>query len=155
MKEIQPKLERRLAHDYVAIAATVPMRKIPELLPPLIPEVLNWVAEKGNHQAGPVFFRYLKMAGDHIEVEVGVPTKTRLTGDQRVKPGQMPAGLYAVVTYMGHYSNLPQVHAAIEQWGNERGLKITGTRVEYYPTDPAEVPDTEKWQTDVTVQVVE
>lgn len=152
---IQPKLENLPGHPYVAIPATVSMREIPHVLPALIPQVLEWAEKNGNQQVGPVFFRYLKMAGEMLEVEVGVPTKNALKGDATVKPGAMPGGRYATVTFMGHYNNLPQVHAQLEQWGKEQGLKVMGNRVEYYPTDPDTEPNPDKWQTDIIVQVVD
>lgn len=154
MINIQPEIIERQSQDYVAIAASVAMKDIPTVLPQLIPRVLEWTAKK-NEQAGPVFFRYLRMTGDSIDVEVGVPTRSQLQGDGDIRPGKIPAGRYVAATYIGPYLNLPQVHAAIEQWAHEQGVKARGTRLEFYSNGPDTEPDPAKWQTEVIVQVVD
>lgn len=61
----EPKTERRSERHYVAIAKTVHMHDISHILPPLIPEVRQWMMEHGIEATGPDFFLYKSMATGH------------------------------------------------------------------------------------------
>lgn len=149
--QVNPKIEQRAEQPYVAISARVKMEEIPTALPPFIPAVYTWLQNKGLSPAGPVFFHYGKMELGKVEVEVGVPVSSTQTGDGHVQAGSFPAGRYAVTTFMGHYTGLPQVHAALELWRAAQGERFLGPRTEFYPTDPAQEPNPDKWQTDVVI----
>lgn len=116
--------------------------EIPEKLPPLIPELFNWLNLKKIKSAGAPFFRYLNM-----DVEVDIPVHLHISGDNRIQPGSFPEGRYVEVTYTGPYGNLPQVHSELEKWKEKNNVRVKGGGTEFYPTDPAVEPDPEKWQT--------
>lgn len=145
----KPRIEERPEQPYVAISARLKMEEIPTVLPPLIPEILEWVQEHGIAETGPVFFNYLDMTDGMMTAEVGVPIETPKTGDGRVHGGSLPAGRYAVYTHMGNYRELPNAHRNLEIWAKENDLKLSGPCVEFYPTDPETEPDPKKWQTDI------
>lgn len=161
----QPRLEHRDERPYVAIRTNVAMMEIPAVLPPLIPEVYDWLGERHEEPAGPVFFRYLRMDANRLDVEVGVPVAAELSGDDRVRPGVFPAGRYAVALHRGPYDRIPASWQALENWKGKLGLveagqetregNMWGTRAEHYLTDPAEVSDPEKWETELIVQVAD
>lgn len=52
----EPQIETRSERPYVAISSSLRMQDIPSVLPPLIPEVVNWVQQQGLTPAGPPFF---------------------------------------------------------------------------------------------------
>ncbi len=142
-----PKTEYRKELHYVAIKAKVKQENIPAQLPQLIPELFNWLNHKNIQPAGVPFFRYTNMEGGIMDVDVGIPTTSRVEGDQRVQPGSFPEGRYLTATYTGPYSNLPAVHSELNQWKEKNNIKAAGSVTEFYPTDPASEPDSEKWQT--------
>lgn len=151
--KIKTKIEEREPQNYMAINSKVQRGEIPDILPPLIPEVLDWMKNNQIEPAGPPFFRYLKMEGNLLEVEVGIPVASAFAGNDRIKPGIIPGGRYAVATYFGHYKNLYQAHTTLESWGKDAGLKLKGPRTEFYPNDPKTETDPENWQTDITILV--
>ncbi|HEY9004613.1 MAG TPA: GyrI-like domain-containing protein [Ohtaekwangia sp.] len=155
----EPVLEKRPARNYAAIRKTVRMEDIPAVLPPLVPKVYRWLAERGIASDGPCFFLYHAMRHDVLEVEVGVPVQKAITGDAVVRPGVFPEGTYAVITYTGDYANLKDAHMKLESWLAGKGIpekKYTasdsvtwGGRTEFYITDPDTEPDSTRWITDV------
>jgi len=144
-----PRIEERPEQPYVAISARLKMENIASVLPPLIPEILEWVQKHGIEQTGPVFFNYLEMADGMMTSEVGVPVKTPQISDGRVQAGIFPSGKYAVYTHMGNYRELPNAHMKLRAWAKENEVKLSSPCVEFYPTDPATEPDQKKWQTDI------
>jgi effector-binding domain-containing protein len=153
--DIETKVEDREAQNYMAIGVKVQRQEIPETLPPLINQVSDWLEKNNIVPEGPAFFRYLKMEGNMLEVEVGIPVGSKINGNGHIKPGVIPGGRYAVATYYGHYSNLYQVHTTLEKWGKEAGMKFKGARTEFYPTDPNIEPNPDKWQTDITIMLAD
>lgn len=154
-----PVVEIRSEQHYVAIKRQVRMHEIPIVLPPLIPALLQWAAENKVPQSGPVFFRYLSLRGEMMEVEVGIPVVEVTTTNDIYKPGVFPEGKYAVYTYQGDYAFMKEAHMYLENWTRENGFeenKFEGSegpcwsgRTEFYITDPEETPDPADWITDI------
>ncbi|MCF0057089.1 GyrI-like domain-containing protein [Dyadobacter sp. CY356] len=159
----EPKKEFLEAEPYVAIRQKVSMAEIPTVLPPLISEVFVWMAKQKIEQNGAAFFRYLSMdENSNLVVDVGVPTKAKVAGDNRIISSVFPEGEYAALTFTGDYKNLRQAHMLLEEWIKQNGYKersvpddgrLVGCRVEFYISDPGEEPDPEKWVTEVCVLV--
>lgn len=162
----EPRIENRKAQPYVAIRKTVAMMDIPKLLPPLIPQIFEWVQKQNLQQTGPVFFRYLSRDGNNVMVaDVGVPVSSASEGDSNIVGDALPAGKYLVATYTGNYDVLRQAHMQMDEYAKKNGLKEAvvnnkagervGTRTESYVTDPAKVHDPEYWVTDLWYLVEE
>lgn len=161
----QPQLEDRAAQPYVAIPVRVPMTDIGNVVPPLIPEVLDWVARNGIAPAGPPFFRFvvINMAGN-LEIEAGVPTATTIEGDDRLRAGSLPAGRYATALHTGPPDDLVNATADLLAWAEANGIvwqvaespdgEVWGARVEFYLTDPRDAPDMATWQTQLAFLTV-
>ena len=156
-----PKTEQRSEQHYVAIRARVSMNDIPTVLPPLIPEVTDWLKKNNIAPDGPPFFQYLKMDSNNgLIAEVGFRVKEPVKGDNRVLAGSFPAGLYATLTHTGHYMGLREANKTLDKWVKDSGFKerhrVTadgiewGTRTESYITDPDREPNPDKWRTDVS-----
>jgi effector-binding domain-containing protein len=155
----EPKIITREPQSYAAIRLTASQSEIAEKAPPLIGEVLGWIAQHGE-QAGAAFFNYTRMAGSTLDIEVGAPTKTLLKGDGRVVAGTLPAGRYVTVTYTGHYSGLRDAHEQLHQWlarqPDTQPFDMAGgglTLLEIYETDPDEVADPAQWITHIVFKL--
>ncbi len=151
----EPKTEYRREQYYVAITSVVRRKEIPNLLPPLIPEIFSWLKMKNLKPAGAPFFKYSEMESEKMKVEVGIPVDKPVKGDERVHPGTFPSGSYVEVKYTGPYSNLPGVHSELSQWRAKNKIKTKGEVTEFYPTDPASEPNAEKWVTIIISQLDE
>jgi effector-binding domain-containing protein len=157
----EPKTQYRQEIHYLAISKTVHMYDIPEVLPPLIPEVKNWMSDNHIKASGPDFFLYRSMNEQkELECEAGFTVSVPIAGNDRVRPGIFPAGTYASIIYTGDFKDMMQGHMALEQWIREKGFKektdtsegLTrwGGRTEFYLIDPDHEPDPAKWQTEIT-----
>src|SRR5690348_8066314 len=147
MTTTEPKLEHRDAQPYAAIRKQVTMQEIGAVLPPLIGEVFDFLQRQGLAPAGAPFFRYLVVDMDRqLDMEVGWPIASAVSGEGHISAGVLPAGRYAVLVHTGHPEELADATAALLAWGEDNGIrwqmsddeKMWGARLESYLTDPAE-----------------
>ena len=163
---MEPRIVERGEQPYVAIRGLVPMQAISSIAD-RIPEVIGWLGARGVEPAGAPFLRYdvIDMEG-HLELEAGVPVAATVEGDDQVRPGVLPAGRYATVTHLGHFSQLYDVTAALLDWATEQGLEWDmteqgdgserwGCRLEAYQTNPAEEPNPDKWETELAFRLAD
>jgi effector-binding domain-containing protein len=161
MSLTEPRLEERPVQHYVGIPATVPMAQLPTVIPQLMGETFAWLNQRQTPPAGPPLIRWLVIDMERaVEIEIGVPVAEPAAGDARVKPGVLPAGRYLTAVHTGPYGE-QLMHATAEflDWAAQHGIvwqttrrgadQVWGARVEFYPTDPQQEPDPEKWQTEL------
>jgi hypothetical protein len=51
----EPTIERRKEQPYMAIRTKLNMKDVPNILPPLIPEVLQWIDKNKLHRRDLLF----------------------------------------------------------------------------------------------------
>jgi effector-binding domain-containing protein len=162
----EPKLEQRDEQPYVAIRTHVTMQDMVTVLPQHWSEAFAWLERQGMAPAGAPFIRYLVIDMDAaLEIEVGVPVPSVLSGDARIRTGVLPAGRYATLIHTGHYSGLVDATAALLAWAEGNGIvwqtatvendTVWGARLEFYLTDPANEPNPEKWETELAFLVAD
>jgi effector-binding domain-containing protein/catechol 2,3-dioxygenase-like lactoylglutathione lyase family enzyme len=161
-----PKIVERGDEPYVGIVAKVTMREIGPTAQTLLPEVFGWLAKRNIPPAGPPFFKYnvIDMARE-LEIAFGVPTRAPIEGDDRVKPGRLPAGRYASLVFRGPYDELIHANAVLIGWARLCRIRFDSeetaagerfaSRLEIYRTDPAEERDPAKWETEVAIRVAD
>ena len=164
----EPQIVHRAEQPYLAIRTTVSMPKLATDVPPLHAELSGWLGQNGIVPVGPPFWRYAEFqAGDLVEVEVEVglpvPTADQGAGDERVRPGVLPAGRYATTVHTGHPTELGAATAALLDWAERNGVAWDVTedatssrwaaRLETYLTDPAVEPDLSRWQTELAIKI--
>ena len=156
----EPKVVERSEQPYVAAKASVPMSGFGDVMPKLLSEVFASMQAHDIAPAGAPFIKYnvIDMEGQ-LEIEVGVPVGMPIVGDGRVIGANLPAGLYASLTYIGDYDGLVDANDALQKWAEAKGLRFAmreaedgdhfDSRLELYLTDPQEQPDPQKWETEV------
>lgn len=154
----EPTIVEREAQPYVAITERVTMADIGVILPDLHPQVGSWLSERSLAPSGAPFWKYdvIDMSGS-MEVEVGVPVRAAVVGDERVRAGLLPAGRYATATFTGHPQGLEGATAKLLEWADKNDVRwdmartdvgeVWGARLEIYESDPAVQPDMSKWVT--------
>lgn len=156
-----PKTEHREERHYVGIARTVPMQDVPQILPPLVPKVKEWMQQHYIEAAGPDFFLYKSMnERNELECIVGFSVHELVSGEGEIVSGSFTKGKYASLIYTGDFTNMMAGHMALEKWISEQQLreKINksgnytswGGRTELYLIDPDFEPDPAKWQTEIS-----
>jgi effector-binding domain-containing protein len=162
----EPHVEERELQPYAGITKSVSMDSIGAELPPLVPEIFAWLAERGIEPAGAPFFRYDVIDMDAaLQVQVGVPVRAPVDGDGRVIAGSNPAGRYVTLTHVGPPAELAGVTGRMLDWAAGRGLvwdrsdsdagERWGCRLEIYQTDPRLEPDQAKWSTTLAFRLAD
>jgi effector-binding domain-containing protein len=136
------------------------------IIPQLLDEVVGWLGQQGTQPSGAPFIRYhvIDMA-DKLDIEMGWPVATALTGNGRVRAGVIPAGRYASLVYTGPYDGLMEANRVLIEWAKAKGIAwdrwddpngdAFRSRIETYFTDPAEEPDPQKWETEVAIKLAD
>ena len=155
-----PKVVEREATHYAAVAAEVRM-PFGEAIGPLMDEAAGYLASAGG-SFGPAVFRYELIDMPRLEMQFGFVTPQPVAGNSRVKPGVLPAGKYATVTYVGPYDDLESVTAVVIGWAKQKGIEWDSTpaasgerfaaRFEIYHNGPMDEPDPQKWETEVWIK---
>lgn len=99
----EPKIEHREEKLYMGIRTIAPFKGMFAEVDKLIKELGKWVKQNRIADEGPFFLRYhvIDMNGP-MDIEVGFVVSEHLPlGDERVKPGVLPSGNYAILTYSG------------------------------------------------------
>ena len=159
-----PIIVERAAQPYVGIAAKVEMSKIAGIADKLPGELFGWLSAHGLQPAGAPFFRYYAIGADGmLDLEWGVPLAAPAAGDDRVRPGELPAGQYASLIHVGPYGGIRDATAALHRWITDEGRAQdiahtpTGDRfacwIEFYPTDPRAEPDQSKWVSEIAIKL--
>ncbi|WP_328992012.1 GyrI-like domain-containing protein [Kribbella sp. NBC_01245] len=157
----EPTVVERAEQPTVGIVAKVAMDRIGEVADRL-GDVFGWVAARGLTPAGAPYFRYrvIDMEGE-LEIEVGVPLETAVTGDGEIVADVLPAGRYVSLTHIGHPDQLVHRTAELLAWADAQGLRFDetddhwGCRLEIYKSDPEREPDMNKWETELAFRLAD
>ena len=99
-----------------------PFRGMLRVRDELLAELYTWLASHDIEPTGPFFLRLhvIDMEGP-MDLEVGVVTTSELEGDDRVRPGVLPAGGYATLTYVDHAR---RANRALIEWTRDNGIAL-------------------------------
>ena len=160
MQIIQPpRVEQRPEKACLGIRVVTPFRGMLRVRDELLAELYPWLAGRGIEPAGPFFLRLhvIDMEG-LMDLEVGVVTAPGLEGDDRVRPGVLPAGGYATLTYVDHAR---RANKALIEWARDNGVAVDrwdapggdafACRYEAYVTDPRTEPRKTKWKVELNM----
>ncbi|MBN9387162.1 MAG: GyrI-like domain-containing protein [Chloroflexi bacterium] len=159
----KPKIDTRPEVTYMGIRIQTPFKGMFKHIDKLFKEMNAWQKKEGVELAGPPFLRYhvIDMEGE-MDIEVGFPVTTPLPGDERVKPGKIPAGRFASLIFQGNgYTG----NKTLIEWARDNGLKWDrwddpkgdGFRARYeaYLTDPKVEHRKTKWDVEVAIKLAD
>jgi len=159
-----PRVIERPAIDYVALAVSGPMKRLPEFAPPKIVELSDLMNRHGIAGGMPGFFRYRRFGADgSVELEVGTTaTKAAPAIDGMVR-GLLPAGRYAAATLFGPYDRLYDSFLMLHGWMEGRGLQSSGKhddggslpecQMELYRISPIQQSEPALFETDILIKL--
>jgi effector-binding domain-containing protein len=163
--DVAPEITQRAAVPYAGISARVTMAAVGSVAD-RIPEIFGWLGARGIAPVGPPFFRYHVIDMERqLLVEAGVPVESAVQDDGDIRGGTLPSGQFAVMTHTGAPQTLMAATSALLDWAEARGLAFDvtrtdvgekwGCRLESYLTNPADQPDTSKWQTELAFRLAD
>jgi effector-binding domain-containing protein len=116
----EPKIDYFEAQNYMGVRTIAPFKGMFAEVDKLLKEVRIWIKERAISDQGPLFLRYhvIDMNGP-MDIEVGFVVPSHLPSDARIKPGVLPAGHYANLTY---YGGGMAGNKALIGWGQAHGI---------------------------------
>lgn len=112
-------------------------------------EVQAALGRAGVAPVGPPFARYFEHSPARMALEAGFPVGAPVSGDERVKPGDLPAGQIVQTLHAGAHDTLAETYGRLETWIREHGHTPAGPPWDVYLTDPASEPDSSRWMTQI------
>lgn len=139
-----PKVSQKPAFPTLGIRLVTPFAGMLKVRDTLLSELYQWLDQNTVTGFHTFFLRLhvIDMKGN-MDLEVGVTLDSAHKGDARVKPGVLPAGRYATLTYREHDL---RANALLQNWAADQGIAFDKTpspagdlwlcRYEAYVTDP-------------------
>lgn len=120
-----PRVEFRPACWTLGIRTLAPFRGMLALRDQLWTELIDWLDANDVPYAGRLFLRFyvVNMTGT-MEMEAGVITSERLSGNDRIKPGELPAGDYVTLTHRDHSV---RANKLLHHWAAEDRIEFDRT----------------------------
>ncbi|MFO0590429.1 MAG: GyrI-like domain-containing protein [Polyangiaceae bacterium] len=142
-------------HQLTAIIhLTIPKAAIQKEMGPAIQELYSVLREQGISPEGPWYSHHLAMSPDTWDFEVGVPTKTPVTPQGRVKPGDLRAATVARAVYHGGYDGLGAGWGELMSWISENKHTACGDLWEVYMKGPESTDDPAQYRTELNRPLV-
>jgi effector-binding domain-containing protein len=167
--ESTPQIIERRPQPYVGIRESVTMATLSRVAD-RIPDLLDWLAQRGETPTGAAFFRYLTIDMEReLEVEAGVPVDVSLDpaygAGSAVAARALPGGRFVRAFFVGQPDGLQTATAELLQWAEAQGLRWDmhdsplgerwGCRLEIYHSDPVEDPDMHTWRTELAFRLAD
>jgi effector-binding domain-containing protein len=83
----------------------------------------------------------------YFETEIGWPVPDDVEVEAPFEVAEYPAGTALVMTHVGPYEELGRSYRVMAEQLEERGLTAAGAPVEWYESDPQQVPDPKEYVT--------
>lgn len=159
----EPKISLFSERPYVGIRVKTPFKGMFAVVDKLLKELRAWVKLHGIADEGPFFLRYhvIDMEG-MMDIEVGFMVGNPRKGDDRVRPGVLPAGRYAHLTYSRYALRgnkaligwIQQNNVKVDRWDDEEGDAFA-CRYEAYLTDYRVEPRKSAWEIELAIKVAD
>jgi effector-binding domain-containing protein len=159
----EPRVEQRAERIYAGIRVVTPFRGMLKVRDELLRESRAWIDESDVEPIDCGFMRLhvIDMNGA-MDIEVGYFTSRPCQGRGRIKPGSMPAGRYATMTYRDHSL---RANRALIEWARDTGIEFDhreepegdafACRYEANLTDPKDEPRKTRWNVELAFRIVD
>lgn len=157
----EPAISLRNEQHSIGIRTRTPFKGMFAVVDKLLKEMRTWVKAHDIADEGPFFLRYYVIDMDGMmDIEVGFVVRTPRKGDDRVKPGVLPEGRYAHVTYTRYALRgnkallgwLQENHIHVDRWKEPEGDAFA-CRYEAYLTDYRVEPRKSAWEVDLAIKL--
>lgn len=146
-KQLAPELAVKEvpARRVAFIGERVHMEEMKIVVPRNIDRVAHTV---GMRHTGPPFCKCPAPDEEgYFETEIGWPVPDDVEVGAPFEVAEYPAGTALVMTHVGPYEELGRSYRVMAEQLEERGLTAAGAPVEWYESDPQQVPDPKDYVT--------
>lgn len=159
----EPEITFREERPYMGIRTIAAFQGMFAVRDELLKELRLWVQKNGIAEEGPYFLRYHVIdMNNQMDIEVGIVLSRPLAGDDRVRPGILPAGHYAILIYSRYGM---RANKALIQWAKENGVQwdrrddpsgdAFRCRYEAYLTDYRIQPRKSEWKVELAIKIAD
>lgn len=138
---------------YASIRKTVPFIEISLEMGQMYGEIGQYLAKEEVDMAGMPFSFYHLMDEDEIDLECGIPTSSKIRGNDRIIGATFPKTKCVSLDFYGDYNNLGTGHEKIQKWVEDHEFELMGPPMEFYLTDPGQDPNPNNWLTRICYPV--
>ena len=143
------KIEHVKSQPTLVVRFNYGERDVGEVMSEALMTVQGYLKKAQVRPVGPPFTRYLVWTDEQKRAETGFPVEWAVEGGQLVAASELPASRVARLLYTGPYSGLMEAKNQALDYIRARGLTPSGGPIEVYVTDPHEVQDESKFQTEI------
>ena len=145
----QPQIAQTAARATAVIRLTVPRSEIRHVMGPGYRELMAAIAAQGIAATGPWFTHHLRVPGETVDFEIGVPVAAPVAAAGRVEPGELRAATVARTVYRGPYEGLSGAWGEFMAWIETQGHAPASDLWECYVAGPESGPDPTTWHTEL------
>jgi AraC family transcriptional regulator len=142
------------AQPSLIIRSRIPRADIAAAIGNSLGRIVPYAMGHGAALAGQPFARYPEFGPGLLTIEVGMPLAAAVAGEGDIESFTLPACTAAVAVHKGPYDRLHESYVALEQWLAQQGRKANGPPWEVYVSDPADIPDSAEWITEIVQPVL-
>ena len=137
------EVQDQTSRPALSIRTRTPVQEVPRVIGEAYRAIAQYLGELQEQPAGPPFAVYYNMDMQDLDVEIGFPVSSRLTGKDDIQASETPGGKVATCLHTGPYSEIEPAYNALSQWIKNNGYEATGVAYETYLNDPGQTPPQE------------
>lgn len=116
---------------------------LPQVLGQAYGSIMHYLSEIGVDPVGAPFVGYFNMDMQDLDIEIGFPIPKPVTGNDELKPSEIPGGPQVSCMHIGPYSQCEPAYNALIEWIAANGHTATGISYEFYLNDPTTTLESE------------
>ena len=153
-----PETLERPERPYIFVSFTLTMAQMQQPARDGFPQLFAYLDRQGLKPAGAPFYNYRRIdMSATLDVEAGIEVDRPVRGEGAVQAGILPSGRFLGLAWHGHPDQLMVVTGMLIGWARLTQQDFDmhtapdgdhfACRLEYYESDPAQVPDMTQWVT--------
>ena len=135
-------LLKRSEQPTLVVRTATSVQNLPGLIGKCYGEIAAYLGELGEFPADIPFVAYHNMDMQNLDVEIGFPVSSKLSGRGDIVQGSIPEGLNVFSIFMGPYAQMESVYSEMAEWITKNGFISTGVVYEHYYSGP-EFPESQ------------
>lgn len=114
-----------------------------------LPFIYQTIMKEGKEVMGMPFTLYRETGDEKVDVEMGLPTLGEFELPEGYSFSNIPKKKIVKAKYFGPYGRLDEGYQELKKWAESQGHTVKYPYWEIYVSDPMEVEDLSKLQTDI------